>query len=223
MGAYKDFHRRSIEQREAFWAEQARLVDWHKPFDKVLDYSRPPFARWFVGGLTNLCHNAVDRHLAARGDQKALIYISTETGREQAYTYGELHAEVNRCASMIRSLGVGQGDRVLIYMPMVPEAVFAMLACARLGAIHSVVFGGFAAHSLAARIDDARPKLMITADGGMRGGRVILYQPMFNEAIRLSKAPPAKVLVVNRGLDKDLKLDPARDADYAYLRVMLLR
>jgi propionyl-CoA synthetase len=223
MGAYKDFHRRSIEQREAFWAEQARLVDWHKPFDKVLDYSRPPFARWFVGGLTNLCHNAVDRHLAARGDQKALIYISTETGREQAYTYGELHAEVNRCASMIRSLGVGQGDRVLIYMPMVPEAVFAMLACARLGAIHSVVFGGFAAHSLAARIDDARPKLMITADGGMRGGRVILYQPMFNEAIRLSKAPPAKVLVVNRGLDKDLKLDPARDADYAELREKHLR
>jgi len=218
MGAYKDFHRRSIEQREAFWAEQARLVDWHKPFDKVLDYSRPPFARWFVGGLTNLCHNAVDRHLAARGDQKALIYISTETGREQAYTYRELHAEVNRCAGMIRSLGVGKGDRVLIYMPMVPEAVFAMLACARLGAIHSVVFGGFAAHSLAARIDDARPKLMITADGGMRGGRVILYQPMFNEAIRLSKAPPAKVLVVNRGFDKDLKLDPARDADYAELR-----
>ena len=218
MGAYKDFHRRSIEQREAFWAEQSHLIDWHKPFDKVLDYSRPPFARWFVGGLTNLCHNAVDRHLAARAEQKALIYISTETGREQAYTYRELHAEVNRCAGMIRSLGVGKSDRVLIYMPMVPEAVFAMLACARIGAIHSVVFGGFAAHSLAARIDDARPKLMITADGGMRGGRAILYQSMFNEAIRLSKAPPAKVLVVNRGLDKDLKLDPVRDADYAELR-----
>ena len=218
MGAYKDFHRRSIEDREAFWAEQARLVDWHKPFDKVLDYGRPPFARWFVGGLTNLCHNAVDRHVAARGQQKALVYISTETGREQTYTYRELHAEVNRCAAMIRSLGVEKGDRVLIYMPMIPEAVFAMLACARLGAIHSVVFGGFASHSLAARIDDARPRLMITADGGLRGGRAILYQSMFNEAIRLSKAPPAKVLIVNRGLDKDLRLDPARDADYATLR-----
>jgi propionyl-CoA synthetase len=218
MGAYRDFHKRSIEHREAFWAEQARLVDWHKPFGKVLDYSRPPFTKWFVGGLTNLCHNAVDRHVASRGDQKALIYISTETGQEKSYTYRELHAEVNRCAGMIRSLGVVKGDRVLIYMPMIPEAVFAMLACARLGAIHSVVFGGFASHSLAARIDDARPKLMITADGGLRAGRAILYQPMFNEAIRLSKSPPAKVIVMNRGLDKSLKLDPARDADYATLR-----
>jgi len=218
MGTYKEFHRRSIERREEFWAEQARLIDWHKPFGKVLDYSRPPFARWFVGGLTNLCHNAVDRHLAGRGDQKALVYISTETGQEKAWTYRELHAEVGRCAAMVRSLGVGKGDRVLIYMPMIPEAVFAMLACARLGAIHSVVFGGFASHSLAARIDDARPKLMITADGGLRGGKAIFYQAMYREAMRLSKSPPAKVLVVNRGLDKDLKLDPERDVDYAVLR-----
>ncbi len=218
MGAYKEFHRRSIEKREEFWAEQAQLVDWHRPFDKVLDYTRPPFAKWFVGGLTNLCHNAVDRHLAARGGQKALVYISTETGQEKTYTFQELHAEVNRCAGMIRSLGVGTGDRVLIYMPMVPEAVFAMLACARIGAIHSVVFGGFASHSLAARIDDAQPKLMITADGGLRGGRPILYQSMFNEAIRLSKAPPEKVIVVNRGLDKDLKRAAGRDFDYAALR-----
>jgi propionyl-CoA synthetase len=222
MGAYKDFHRRSIEQREAFWAEQARLVDWHKPFDRVLDYSRPPFAKWFVGGLTNLCHNAVDRHLAARGSQKALTYISTETGRDAAYTYLELHAEVNRCAGMLSALGVGRGDRVLIYMPMVPEAVFAMLACARLGAIHSVVFGGFASHSLAARIDDARPKVMITADGGMRGGRAILYQAMYHEAIRLAKSPPAKVIVVNRGLDPALALVAGRDLDYAALRAQHL-
>ena len=218
MEPYKDFHRRSIESREEFWAEQAQLVDWHQPFEKVLDYSRPPFAKWFVGGLTNLCHNAVDRHLAARAGQKALVYISTETGKEASYTYRELHAEVNRCAGMIRALGVGRGDRVLIYMPMVPEAVFAMLACARLGAIHSVVFGGFASHSLAARIDDARPKLMITADGGMRGGRAILYQSMYNEAIRLSKSPPQKVIVVNRGLDPELKLAPGRDLDYETLR-----
>jgi propionyl-CoA synthetase len=218
MGAYKDFHRRSIEKREEFWAEQAQLVDWHQPFEKVLDFSRPPFAKWFVGGLTNLCHNAVDRHLATRAGQKALVYISTETGREAAYTYRDLHAEVNRCAGMIRALGVGRGDRVLIYMPMVPEAVFAMLACARLGAIHSVVFGGFASHSLAARIDDARPKLMITADGGMRGGRAILYQAMYDEAMRLAKSPPQKVIVVNRGLDPELKLAPGRDLDYETLR-----
>ena len=180
MGAYTDFHRRSIERKEEFWAEQARLVDWHRPFDRVLDYSRPPFARWFVGGLTNLCHNALDRHLAARGSQKALIYISTETGEEKTYTYKELHAEVNRCAGMIRSLGVSQGDRVLIYMPMVPEAVFAMLACARIGAIHSVVFGGFASHSLASRIDDARPKLMITALvlGGSRRMPPCAFRPL---------------------------------------------
>jgi len=218
MGAYQEFHRRSIEHKEEFWAEQAQLIDWHQPFGKVLDYSRPPFAKWFVGGLTNLCHNAVDRHLAARGGQKALVYISTETGQEQSYTFRELHAEVNRCAGMIRALGVGRGDRVLIYMPMIPEAVFAMLACARLGAIHSVVFGGFASHSLAARIDDARPKLMITADGGLRGGRAILYQSMFNEAIRIAKSPPDKVVVVNRGLDSNIQLKAGRDLDYGELR-----
>jgi propionyl-CoA synthetase len=218
MGAYKEFHKRSIERKDEFWAEQARLVDWHRPFDRVLDYSRPPFARWFVGGQTNLCHNAVDRHLAARGSQKALVYISTETGEERSYTFRELHAEVNRCAGMIRALGVGRGDRVLIYMPMIPEAVFAMLACARIGAIHSVVFGGFASHSLATRIDDARPKLMITADGGLRAGRAILYQAMYNEAIRLAKSPPGKVVVFNRKLDKDLKLVAGRDLDYAELR-----
>ena len=218
MGTYKEFHRRSIERKEEFWAEQAGLIEWHQPFGKVLDYSRPPFAKWFVGGLTNLCHNAVDRHLAARGGQKALVYISTETGQEQSYTFRELHAEVNRCAGMIRALGVGRGDRVLIYMPMIPEAVFAMLACARLGAIHSVVFGGFASHSLAARIDDARPKLMITADGGLRGGRAILYQSMFNEAIRIAKSPPGKVVIVNRGLDPNLQLKAGRDLDYGELR-----
>jgi propionyl-CoA synthetase len=142
MGTYRDFHRRSIEERDAFWAEQARLVDWHKPFEQVLDYSRPPFARWFAGGTTNLCYNAVDRHLATRGEQRALVYISSETGQERAYTYTELHREVSRCAAVLVEQGVARGDRVLLYMPMIPEAVFAMLACARIGAIHSVVFGG---------------------------------------------------------------------------------
>jgi propionyl-CoA synthetase len=143
MGRYQEFHARSLQDREGFWRERASLIEWQTPFTSVLDYSKPPFARWFVGGRTNLCHNAVDRHLRDRGDQAALVYISTETGQESRYTYRELSAQVNACASMLRDLGVGRGDRVLIYMPMIPEAVFAMLACVRIGAIHSVVFGGF--------------------------------------------------------------------------------
>ncbi|MFP5340871.1 MAG: AMP-binding protein, partial [Gammaproteobacteria bacterium] len=214
---YADFHRRSIEDRDAFWSEQARLIDWHRPFDRVLDYSRPPFAKWFVGGLTNLCHNAVDRHLAARGEQKALVYISTETGEERSYTYRQLHTEVNRCAAILQDLGVEKGDRVLIYMPMIAEAVFAMLACARIGAIHSVVFGGFAAASLATRIDDARPKVMVTSDAGMRGGKAIHYKHLVDEAIRLAQSPPRKVLIVNRGIDKAMALVAGRDLDYATL------
>ena len=214
---YGAFHRRSIEDRDGFWSEQARLIDWHKPFDETLDYRRPPFARWFVGGQTNLCHNAIDRHLAGRADQKALIYISTETGQERAYTYGDLHREVGTFAAVLRALGVCRGDRVLIYMPMIPEAVFAMLACARLGAIHSVVFGGFAAASLATRIDDARPKAMVTSDAGMRAGRVIPYKHLVDEAIRLAKTPPEKVVIVNRGLDREMAIVAGRDLDYAQL------
>jgi len=166
MTTYKEFHRRSIDDRDGFWSEQARLIDWHKPFGQVLDYSRPPFAKWFVGGQTNLCHNAIDRHLAVRGEQNALVWISTEVDQEKTFTYRQLHAQVQCAAAMMQSLGVKRGDRVIIYMPMIPEAVFAILACARIGAIHSVVFGGFASASLAARIDDARPVLMVTADGG---------------------------------------------------------
>src|SRR4029077_13400559 len=140
MATYRDFHRRSLAERESFWAEEAKLVHWQRPFDRVLDYSPPPFARWFVGGRTNLCHNAVDRHLAARADQLALIYISTETGERQTYTYRQLSDEVHRFAAILIAQGVGRGDRVLIYMPMIAEAVFAMLATVRIGAIHSVVF-----------------------------------------------------------------------------------
>ncbi|HEX6005016.1 MAG TPA: propionate--CoA ligase [Burkholderiales bacterium] len=223
MGSYRDFYRRSIDARDEFWSEQAQLVDWHRSFDRVLDYSRPPFANWFVGGLTNLCHNAVDRHLAARGDQKALVYISTETGQNATYTYRELHAEVNRCAAVIAGQGVTKGDRVLLYMPMIPEAVFAMLACVRLGVVHSVVFGGFAAHSLASRIDDAQPKLMITADAGMRGGRAIPYQTLVDEALRLAKHPPRTVIVVNRGIDPKFAPVPGRDRDYAGLRAQHMK
>ncbi len=214
MSSYKDVHRRSIEDRDAFWAEEAKRIDWHKPYRQVLDYSRPPFAKWFVGGETNLCHNAVDRHLKDRAGQKALIWISTEVDQVKSYSYQELFDEVNRTAAMMQVLGVARGDRVIIYMPNMPEAVFAILACARLGAVHSVVFGGFAAASLAARIDDAKPKLMITADGGSRMGKVIPYKPLVDESIRLSKFPPAKVLIFNRGLDPDMPRVAGRDEDW---------
>ena len=215
--SYADFYRRSIEQPDAFWAEQAALVHWQRPFRQVCDYSNPPFARWYVGGQTNLCHNAVDRHLATLGDRPALIYVSTEVDRERTYTFDELHAEVQRMAACLLALGVKQGDRVLLYMPMVPEAVFAMLACARIGAIHSVVFGGFASVSLASRIDDARPTVVVSADAGSRNGKVVPYKPLLDEAIRLSSHKPNRVLMVDRGLSPFTPV-PERDVDYAALR-----
>ncbi len=217
MSTYREFHRRSIEDREGFWAEQATLVHWRRPFQEVLEYSRPPFARWFVGGQTNLCHNAIDRHLAARGEQKALIWISTEVNEEKSFTYRQLHVETSKTAAMMRALGVKKGDRVIIYMPMIPEAAFAILACARIGAIHSVVFGGFAAASLAARIDDARPALMITADGGSRMGKTVLYKALVDESLKLAKHPPQKVLIFRRGLDKEMPVVKGRDIDWKTL------
>jgi propionyl-CoA synthetase len=218
MATYRDVHHRSINDRDTFWRDEAALIEWQTPFKQVLDYSKPPFARWFVGGRTNLCHNAVDRHLATRADQTALIYLSTETGASARYTYAELHAEVNRCAAVLRAEGVSRGDRVLIYMPMIAEAAFAMLACARIGAIHSVVFGGFAAASLATRIDDAKPKVLFTADAGMRGGKAIRYKPLVDEAIRLARHPPKSVVIVDRGLDPAMSRVKGRDVDYAALR-----
>ena len=218
MGRYQDCHRASLAEPESFWRGASALIDWQTPFDTVLDYSRPPFARWFVGGRTNLCHNALDRHLPKRRDQPALIYISTETGREQVYNYGELHAEVNACAAVLQSLGVMRGDRVLIYMPMIPEAAVAMLACTRLGAIHSVVFGGFAPASLATRIDDAQPKVLFTAEAGMRGGRTIAYKPLVDEALSLARHRLSSVIVVDRGLGTAMTMQSGRDLDYAELR-----
>ena len=215
--AYARFHHRSLVERDAFWAEQARLIDWEHPFETVCDDSRPPFVRWFAGGRTNLCHNAVDRHLAARAAQPALIHVSTETGSERIYSYGELHAEVQRMAAMLLGLGVKQGDRVLVYMPMIPEAAFAMLACARIGAIHSVVFGGFASLSLANRIDDAEPMVIVSADAGSRSGKVIAYKPLLDEAIRLAMHKPKKVLLIDRSL-APMSLEPGRDESYAALR-----
>jgi len=215
---YEEFHRRSIEQPEAFWAEQAQAIHWRTPPQRILDYSHPPFRQWFAGGETNLCYNALDRHLDERGDQLALVTISSETGQTRELSYRQMHREVNVFASAIRALGVGRGDRVVIYMPNMAEAVFAMLACARIGAVHSVVFGGFAAHNLALRIDDATPKLLICADAGMRGGKVIPYKPLVDAACEEAQSPPPHVLIVSRGLDPDLNRVPGRDVDYAVLR-----
>jgi propionyl-CoA synthetase len=215
---YESFYRRSIDDPEGFWAEQARRIHWHTPPRRILDQSRPPFRRWFVGGTTNLCYNAVDRHLADRADQLALVAVSTETGQTQEITYRALHREVSAFAAVLLSLQVGKGDRVVIYMPNVAEAVYAMLACARIGAVHSVVFGGFAAHNLALRIDDAEPAVLVVADAGMRGGKVIPYKALVDEAMAEATRPPAHVLIVDRGLDPGMRRIDGRDHDYATLR-----
>ncbi|HEY0197789.1 MAG TPA: propionate--CoA ligase [Rhodanobacter sp.] len=216
---YNEFYRQSVEEPELFWAEQARLIHWDTPPPQILDHSNPPFRRWFVGGTTNLCYNAVDRHLAARAEQLALVAISSETDVVREFTYRELYREVNAFAAVLRSLEVGKGDRVVIYLPNIAEAVFAMLACARIGAVHSVVFGGFAAHNLALRIDDTQPKLLIAADAGMRGGKVIPYKPLIDAALNESSAPPPQVLIVDRGLDQQMSRVAGRYLDYAGLRL----
>jgi propionyl-CoA synthetase len=215
---YEEFYRQSVEQPELFWAEQARRIYWHTPPRQILDASHPPFRQWFVGGTTNLCFNAVDRHLSERGGQLALVAISTETGITRELTYRDLYREVNTFAAVLGSLGVGKGDRVVIYMPNIAEAVFAMLACARIGAIHSVVFGGFAAHNLALRIDDAQPKLVIATDAGMRGGKIFPYKPLVDAALEEARYQPAHVLLVDRGLDPQMTRIAGRDLDYASLR-----
>jgi propionyl-CoA synthetase len=214
---YADFYRWSIDQPDAFWTEQAKLIDWFKPFERVCNYDKPPFAHWFEGGLSNLCYNAVDRHLKERPDQAALIAISTETGSEKSYSFTELHREVQRMAASLKALGVQKGDRVLIYMPMVADAAFAMLACARIGAIHCVVFGGFASGSLASRIDDATPKVIVSADAGSRGGKAMPYKPMLDEAIRLATHKPAAVLLSDRQL-APMNLVAGRDHLWSEMR-----
>jgi propionyl-CoA synthetase len=215
------FYQKSINDPDAFWTEQAKRIDWHKPFEQVCDYSRPPFAKWFIGGETNLCHNAVDRWAKTQGDQPALIAITTETADgspvEKVWTYQQLLREIERMAAIMQSLGVAKGDRVLIYMPMIAEATFAMLACARIGAIHSVVFGGFAANSLATRINDAQPKLIVSADAGSRGGKAIPYKPLLDEAVELASHKPQHVLLVNRHL-AEMNRVVGRDIDYAAQR-----
>ena len=211
--SYRALYERSIHERDTYWAEQASRIHWHRPFDTVCDVSNPPFVKWFDGGLTNLCHNAVDRHVHDRADQAALVFVSTETHTEETISYGQLLVEVERMAAILHGLGVGKGDRVLIYMPMIPQAVIAMLATVRLGAIHSVVFGGFASHALASRIDDATPSVIVTADAGSRGGKVIPYKPLLDEALRQSAHRVPHVLLVDRKL-APAEMDTPRDVDY---------
>src|SRR5438045_4250768 len=219
MTGYAETYRRSLERPEEFWAEAAEAIDWERRWDRVLDAGRPPFFRWFAGATLNTCWNAVDRHVAAgRGERIALIWDSPVTGQIGHYTYLELRDEIARLAGVLASLGLANGDRVLIYMPMIPEAAFAMLACARIGAIHSVVFGGFAAASLATRIDDAKPKVLFTADAGMRAGKPIHYKPLVDEAIRIARHPPSAVIIVDRHLDRAMPRTAGRDLDYATLR-----
>jgi propionyl-CoA synthetase len=199
MGRYDEVYRRSLSDPAGFWGEAAEAIDWERRWDRVLDDSAPPFYRWFRGGRLNTCWNALDRHVAGgRGSQLALIYDSPVTGTIARWTYRQLRDEVALLAGALRSLGVGRGDRVLLYMPMVPEAVMGMLACARLGAVHSVVFGGFAAPELATRIDDAKPKLVLTASCGIEGQRIVPYKPLLDQAISLAAAKPAACLVLQR-------------------------
>ena len=214
--AYEQAYRRSLQDPNGFWAEAAEQIDWVKTWDKVLDDSNPPFYRWFVGAECNTCYNALDRHVEnGRADQPALIYDSPVTGGTvKTYTYRELRDEVAVFAGVLRSLGVGKGDRVVVYMPMVAEAAIAMLACARLGAIHSVVFGGFAANELAVRIDDAKPKVIVSASCGIEVNRVIEYMPLINGAIAAASHKPDHCVILARP-QAEAKLRPGRDVDWA--------
>jgi propionyl-CoA synthetase len=198
-GAYHAAYQQSLTDPDAFWGEAAKAIDWNTPPPRVLDADRPPFYRWFTGGSLNTCHNALDRHVAAgRGDQAAVHYDSPVTGARRTITYAALLDEVARFAGVLRGLGVDKGDRVVVYLPMVPEAVVAMLACARIGAIHSVVFGGFAPAELAARIEDAKPKVVVSASGGVEPTRTVPYKPMLDEAINRSTHKPSKCIVLQR-------------------------
>jgi propionyl-CoA synthetase len=199
MSGYRDTFRTSIDDPERFWAEQATAIDWYRPPTQVLDSSNPPFYRWFPDGELNTCHNALDRHVDdGRGEQTALIYDSPVTGTQRSYSYAELRDEVATFAGVLAGLGVGKGDRVVIYLPMVPEAAIAILACARIGAVHSVVFGGFAAKELAVRIDDATPKVIVSASCGVEVSRVIEYKPLLDRAIALATHKPSNMVILQR-------------------------
>jgi len=213
--SYDEIYSRSLSDPEGFWGEAARSIHWEKPWDRVLDADTPPFYRWFVGGALNTCYNALDRHLeAGRGAQAALIYDSPVTGAKRTYSYQALRDEVARFAGVLAGLGVTKGDRVIVYMPMVPEAPIAMLACARLGAIHSVVFGGFSSKELATRIDDAKPKVIVAGSCGIEPNRVVPYKPLVDHAIELSGHKPERCVLLQREQGPGA-LVPGRDLDWA--------
>jgi propionyl-CoA synthetase len=211
---YHDVYARWKSDPVGFWEEAAREIDWIKPADRIFDRDAGPYGRWFVGALCNTCHNAVDRHVATRGDQAAIIYDSPVTGTKQTLTYAQLQEEVATLAAVLQDMGVGKGDRVILYMPMIPQAAIGMLACARLGAIHSVVFGGFAPKELATRIDDAGPKAILSASCGLEGSRVVPYKPLLDEAISLSAAKPDSCLIFRRP-QLDCALVEGRDRDWS--------
>ncbi|GAB4489610.1 MAG: propionyl-CoA synthetase [Thermodesulfovibrionales bacterium] len=214
MGRYAEVFRKSIQEPEAFWGEAAQAIDWSRKWDRVLDDSNRPFYRWFTGGELNTCYNALDRHVeAGRGGQTALIYDSPVTNTVRTYTYRELLDDVSRFAGVLKGLGVEKGTTVIIYMPMIPQAVHAMLACARLGAVHSVVFGGFAPHELAIRIDDAKPKVVISASGAREAGKLIEYKPMLDKAIELAEHKPGACVIFQRDFVK-AELAAGRDHDW---------
>jgi len=214
MGKYQEIFQKSIQDPEGFWGEAARAIDWYKKWDRVLDDSNPPFYRWFPGAEMNTCYNALDRHVEnGRGNQTAIIHDSPVTNRIQKITYLELLEHVSKFAGVLKRFGVAKGDTVIIYMPMVPQAAVAMLACARLGAVHSVVFGGFAPHELAVRIDDARPKIIITASGALEVKKLIEYKPMVNRAIELAAFKPDTCIVLQRDFAR-AAMTPGRDHDW---------
>jgi propionyl-CoA synthetase len=215
---YRDTYRRALDDPETFWADAAEAIAWSRPWKRVLDASAEPLPRWFSGGRLNTCYNAVDRHVeAGAGDRPALVYDSPVTRASAVFTYAALRDEVARTAGMLTQLGVEKGDRVVLYMPMVPEAVFAMLACARIGAVHSVVFGGFAPRELAVRIDRAKPRVVLTASCGIEPSRVVAYKPLVDEAIGIARHAPETVVVLQREACPAV-LSEQRDRDWATLR-----
>ncbi|WP_315722271.1 MULTISPECIES: propionyl-CoA synthetase [unclassified Bradyrhizobium] len=215
---YHEVHARSLRDPEGFWAEAARAIDWIEPAKQIFDPSMGAYGRWFAGAVVNTCYNALDRHVAAgRGDQLALIHDSPLTDSVTRITYAEMLKEVQTLAAIMQDFGVGKGDRVILYMPMVPEAMVAMLACARIGAVHSVVFGGFAAKELATRIDDATPKLVLSASCGIEPGRIVQYKPLLDQAIELADNRPKACIILQRP-EHVCELKPGRDYDWAALR-----
>jgi propionyl-CoA synthetase len=197
--SYQDVYNRSIQDPNGFWGDAAQDIVFTKKWDKILDDSRPPFYQWFTGAELNTCYNAIDIHVEqGRGDQLAIIYDSPVSDTKRTYTYAQLLEQVSKFAGVLKNQGVAKGDRVIIYMPMIPEAIIAMLACARLGAVHSVVFGGFAPNELATRIDDAKPKVIVSASCGIEGKKIIAYKPLLDDAIDKSTHQPDKCVIVQR-------------------------